>query len=312
MLLDPVIITRFKSKDKMTIQINTSADKRGDRVTIDYEINGGGLVGPVNQTVRTFNETFTVTGLSANDKLHFVVTYKDTTATVADSNAVDYYDKTDSDQSLLPNGNFDSMRHMTRHGQHLQMVSREQESLGLRGATNASDVATFPQLPGDAYRIIGDSAVVSTTEYNLTNGARTVSEDNIVVEELATTARLLNDEIKPCRYVADHTVVGVANLFVNDRVINSTDKKVYTVTDISGGTSGNLVTWDDGLDPAIVENDSWIVRIKSNTAPYPVTSEFRQWDGTDWTVVSIAQSRFINAHQDVVVPKAQENKLHYI
>lgn len=57
--------------------------------------------------------------------------------------------------------------------------------------------------------------------------------------------------------VADHTASSVGDgstggpaLQVGDLVINTTDQKVYEVTSISGGTTGDLVTWDAGTTPS--------------------------------------------------------------
>jgi len=73
-------------------------------------------------------------------------------------------------------------------------------------------------------------------------------------------------------FVADHTASTVGDatptgdqttdpaLAVNDIVVNTTDKKVYTVTSISGGTTGDLVTYDAGVLPTTAQ-----VRIDKST-----------------------------------------------
>lgn len=54
--------------------------------------------------------------------------------------------------------------------------------------------------------------------------------------------------------VGDGTVgVGGVALAVNDMVINTTDKKVYTVTSIAGGTTGATCTWNSGVSPTTAQ-----------------------------------------------------------
>ena len=60
--------------------------------------------------------------------------------------------------------------------------------------------------------------------------------------------------------VADHTAATVGNgstggpaLEVGDVVINLTDAKLYTVTSVAGGSTGELVTWSAGAVPTTPE-----------------------------------------------------------
>jgi hypothetical protein len=61
-------------------------------------------------------------------------------------------------------------------------------------------------------------------------------------------------------FVADHTSSSVGDggsggppLVVGDIVVNTTDQKVYEVTSIAGGQTGDLVTWDAGYTPTTQE-----------------------------------------------------------
>ncbi|TFH42702.1 MAG: hypothetical protein E4H01_13105, partial [Lysobacterales bacterium] len=78
-------------------------------------------------------------------------------------------------------------------------------------------------------------------------------------------------------FVASHTAATVGDATptgsqttdparaVNDIVVNTTDKKVYTVTSIAGGTTGDLVTYDAGVLPTTAQvridqstDDEWV------------------------------------------------------
>ncbi len=75
--------------------------------------------------------------------------------------------------------------------------------------------------------------------------------------------------------VADHTAATVGDgdtggpaLAVNDLVINTTDKKIYKVASIAGGTTGDLVTWDAGTTPTTPERR--VSNLTSNEWHYDV------------------------------------------
>lgn len=78
--------------------------------------------------------------------------------------------------------------------------------------------------------------------------------------------------------VVDHTAATVGDgvtgvpLTVGSRVINTTDKKIYTVTSIAGGQTGATVTWNAGVLPTSLEIRSatnpeqiWEYDVENNT-----------------------------------------------
>jgi len=55
--------------------------------------------------------------------------------------------------------------------------------------------------------------------------------------------------------VADHEASSVTGLAVGMKYINTTDGKIYTVTSVTGGTTGDAAEWDDGRKPTT--NETW-------------------------------------------------------
>ncbi len=301
-LNDPVIITLFKEKNFLTeITIQASVKTGGDQISFDYEINGGGLVGAVVLPLRgDSTRKFKVSSLSASDGLHFEVIYQDSTAVNTDSNTVDYFDVLPADIKLQ-NDNFDATRHEFFHGKPLQFVKRDQEDLAQLGGTAATDVAIIPQLPGDAFRIIGDNALGKVTAFDNSTGEYTVQLDNIVVQKLNIEQRFLNDELKKAQFVADHTLVGVTELKVNDLVVNTTDEKIYTVNNIDAGTTGNLVVYQNSL----TAYEGYILADSESTDVF-------RFDGTEWVITDNGQAAFLNTFQTTTIPESLEGKIHYV
>ena len=60
------------------------------------------------------------------------------------------------------------------------------------------------------------------------------------------TAATVGDTIATGNQTTDRALI------VGDRCVNTTDKKLYTVTSVAGGTTGDLVTWDAGVAVTVV------------------------------------------------------------
>lgn len=114
--------------------------------------------------------------------------------------------------------------------------------------------------------------------------------------------------------VADHTAATVGDttptgdqtsnvaLFVGAIVINTTDDKLYTVTSIAGGTTGNLVTYDAGVVPITAEFRT-------------STSSEHQWvfdtEGAVWVDTGVSSHTQLHAMTSTADHSANNWKIHF-
>jgi len=164
---------------------------------------------------------------------------------------------------------------MAIHDQNHTLISTDNHTGGGAATTNEVNVLGTNDANAIVQVAVEEGGVASTTSKIVKRAA----DGHIAVPQSGQTAgevlskTQIEDLIAAGTFkasvhsvVADHTAATVGDttptgdqttdpaLAVDDIVVNTTDKKLYTVTSIAGGTTGNLCTYDAGTAPVTAQS----------------------------------------------------------
>lgn len=102
--------------------------------------------------------------------------------------------------------------------------------------------------------------------------------------------------------VPNHAAATVTGLAVGKHVVDTTDKKVYTVTSVAGGTTGDTVTYDSGYLPTTPE-----IRVAEDTDKTWVFDV----EGSSWIDTGSSNHSRLHAMTSTADHSAGTNKVFY-